>query len=71
MLNLSEATQKIKSVGASNVRIIPMPGQAAVTGLHRIEIRDNSGAWVGIVEGLQKRAAEDLVKQATNRVILG
>ena len=27
MLNVNEAIQKIKSIGASNVRIVPMAGQ--------------------------------------------
>jgi hypothetical protein len=70
MLNLSEAVQRIKIAGSSNVRVVPMSGQSPLTGLQRIEIRE-SGKWIGIVEGLQKKAAEDIIRQATNRVILG
>jgi uncharacterized metal-binding protein len=70
MLNIHEAVQKIKKVGSSNVRVIPMDGQPALTGLHKIEIRDQ-GVWITIVEGVQKRMAEDIVTQAINKVILG
>ncbi len=70
MLNLTEATKKIKAVGASNVRVVPMPGQPALTGLHMIEVRDGS-IWAGIVSGLSKAVAEDIVRQATNRTICG
>lgn len=70
MLNLTEATQKIKIAGAKNVRVIPMPNQSAVNGLHMIEIKEGV-AWTGIIAGLSKTAAEDLVRQATNRIICG
>lgn len=68
MLNLTEAIQKIKTLGAKNVRVVPMPNQPAITGMHMIEVRDG-GLWMGIVSGLSKTAAEDIVRQATNRVI--
>lgn len=70
MLNLTEAIQKIKTVGAKNVRVVPMANQPAITGMHVIEVKDG-GSWVGIVSGLSKTAAEDIVRQATNRVICG
>lgn len=70
MLNLTEATQKIKAAGAKNVRVVPMPNQSAITGLHMIEVREGAG-WTGIVSGLSKTAAEDMVRQAVNRTICG
>lgn len=70
MLNLTEAIQRIKSAGAKNVRVVPMPNQSAINGMHMIEVKDG-GSWTGIVSGLSKTAAEDIVRQATNRVLLG
>ena len=70
MLNINEAVQKIKKAGSTNVRVVPMDGQAALTGMHKIEIKDQ-GIWITIVEGIQKRMAEDMVTQAVNKVIFG
>lgn len=69
-INLNEAIQKIKTVGPSNVRVIPMPGQNIMTGNYQIEVQDG-GNWSSIVVGIKKSMAEDIVSQATNRVILG
>lgn len=66
-MNINEA---IKAAGPRNVRIVPMPGQPAISGLHSIEIRQANG-WVAIVSGLQKAIAENIVREATNRIILG
>jgi hypothetical protein len=68
--NINEAIQKIKQVGASNARIVPEPGQSAVDGNHRIEVREVTG-WVPVVTGIKRKMAEDIVAQAVNRVILG
>lgn len=70
MLNVNEAIQKIKSIGASNVRIVPMAGQPINNGDHQIEIKSGSN-WETIVSGVKKRMAEDIVNQAINKVILG
>lgn len=69
-VNISEAIVRIRRAGANNVRTVPMGGQDVRTGNYCIEVREG-GAWVAIVEGLPKTAAEDIVTQATNRVILG
>jgi hypothetical protein len=69
-INLNEAIQKIKTVGPANVRVIPMPGQNIMTGNYQIEVQDG-GNWSSIVVGIKKSMAEDIVSQATNRVILG
>ncbi len=68
--NINEAVHKIKLVGGSNVRIVPMPGNDALNGLQTIEIREN-GSWSSVGTGVTKRIAEDIISQATNRVILG
>lgn len=68
-LNINEAVEAIKRVGSSNARCVPMSGQNA-DGQHQIEIKEN-GSWTAIVTGLKKRMAEDLISQATNRVLLG
>jgi len=68
-MNINEAVQKIKKAGVANVRVLPMDGQS-FTGLHKIEVR-NGGAWAMVVEGLEKAMAENLVRQAVNKVILG
>ena len=69
-INQNEAIQKIKTVGPANVRVIPMPGQNIMTGNYQIEVQDG-GNWSSIVVGIKKSMAEDIVSQATNRVILG
>ncbi len=68
--NINEAVEKIKKIGASNARIVPMPNENAVTGLHQIDIREGQ-SWVTVVSGITKSMGEDLVSQATNRTILG
>lgn len=68
--NINEAVQKIKQVGVSNTRVVPMPGQSVVDGLHQVEIREGS-AWRAVVTGVTKPMAESIVSQASNRVILG
>ncbi len=68
--NINEAIQKIKAVGTSNTRIVPMVGQSAVAGRQQIEICEN-GVWRAVVSGITQKMAEDIVTQATNKVILG
>jgi len=69
VLNINEAIAKIKAVGATNVRSVPMPGNTP-SGQYQVEIKENA-VWVPIVTGLNKRMAEDIITQATNRVLLG
>ena len=69
-MNINEAVQKIKRAGATNVRVVPMDGQSAISGMHKIEVKDQ-GTWFVVVEGIQKKMAEDIITQATNKVILG
>lgn len=68
--NINEAVQKIKKVGGTNARVTPMPGQDAINGLQQVEIHE-SGSWQAVVTGITRKMAEDIISQATNRVILG
>lgn len=70
MINVNEAIQKIKKVGQTNARAVPMPGQSVADGNYQIEIKEGS-SWHPIVTGIKKRMAEDLINQAVNKVILG
>lgn len=67
--NINEAIQKIKAVGPNSVRIMPMAGQP-IDGDHQVEI-NATGSWVPVVTGIKRSMAEDIVRQATNRVLLG
>lgn len=69
MINLSEAVAKIKKVGSTNARAVPMPGKT-IQQDHQIEIKENNN-WTPILTGITKKMAEDLISQATNKVILG
>jgi hypothetical protein len=69
-VNVNEAIEKIKKAGVANVRTVPMPGQNVNAGDYQIEINE-SGAWIPVATGISKKIAEDIVSQATNRVILG
>ncbi len=68
--NMVETVNKIKSVGANNVRTVPMPGQPVTGGLYQIEIMENS-TWSAIAIGLPQTTANDLIRQAMNRTICG
>jgi len=68
--NINEAVQKIKKVGPSNARVVPMAGQSVIDGLHQVEIRE-SGTWLPVVTGVPKAMGESIVAQASNRLILG
>lgn len=69
-ININEAIQKIKSAGATSVRTVPMTGQAVDGGDYQIEIKTGD-SWSPIVTGVKKPMAEDIMRQATNRVLLG
>lgn len=69
-INLNEAVQRIKKAGEHNVRSVPMAGQNVHSGLYAIEILDE-GHWVIVAEGMTKTTADNIITQATNRVICG
>ena len=63
---LQEAVAKIRQVGITNVRISPISGDTK----HQIEIME-SGSWIKILSPMEKNMAEDVLRQASNKVILG
>lgn len=69
MININEAIQRIRQAGSKNVRCVPMAGQPVMDGDYQIEILNDT--WSPIVTGVKKKIAEDLIAQATNKVILG
>ena len=69
-VNVNEATQTIKEVGASNVRVVPCAGQNVLSGQYQIEV-NRAGSWNVIATCPNKKIAEDIVSQAINRTILG
>lgn len=68
-ININEAVQAIKKVGVTQTRVVPMAGQSAIDGKFQIEVND--GGWRSVVSGITQKMAEDIVAQATNKVILG
>ncbi len=69
-LDISEATRAIKKAGSSNVRIVPINGQHPINGLQAIEINEN-GSWTQIVSGISRSMVDGLIKQATDKLLLG
>jgi len=69
-VNLTETMQRIKKAGAEKARAVPMEGQSAVSGQYQIEIKEGDG-WSTVASGLTKSLAEQVIAQATNRVICG
>jgi hypothetical protein len=68
--NINEAILKIKQVGRGNTRIVPMTGESTLDGKQQIEICE-SGNWRPVVAGVTRKMAEDIIGQASNKVILG
>lgn len=64
--NISEAVHRIRVAGPDNVRRIPGNDPQSFT----IQINEN-GQWVSVVKDVSQTVAEDVMRQATNRVILG
>lgn len=69
-INVNEAIVKIKKAGSKNVRAVPMPGQSVTSGDYQIEILED-GSWAPTATGLPKKLADDLISQATSRLICG
>jgi hypothetical protein len=69
-ININEAIQKIKQAGSACVRAVPMPNQNVLTGDYQIEIKTGD-IWSPIVIGVSKKIAEDIITQATSRLLLG
>lgn len=69
MINLNEAITKIRKAGINNVRYVPIAG-SNINGDYQIEIFENN-TWNIIISNIPRTTAEDLVTQATNKVLLG
>lgn len=69
-IDINEAIQKIKAVGEQSVRTVPMAGESVNDGYYQIEINSKEG-WQPIVTGVKQQMAEDIIRQATNRTLLG
>lgn len=65
MSMLQEALTKIRTAGVDKARITPVPNSKR----SKVEVNEN-GNWVFVLE-LDTIIAEDILKQATNRVICG
>ena len=64
-INPDAITETIKRAGKINTRVTP-----TADGKTQIEINEG-GSWRVIQSGISQRIAENLVKQATQGVILG
>ena len=66
MSQFTDTIQQIREAGTNNARITNMAGTQNV----KIEINKN-GQWVTIMRDLKQSIAEDILRQANNRLILG
>lgn len=64
MVNMNEAINTITKAGNSNVKIEQEGSSYKIVVLQ-------GGVWTPIITGITKPIAEDIVKQATNRTLLG
>lgn len=64
MATIKEAVDKIRQVGTNNTRITPVGNKC------KIEV-NIGGNWAALLSNLDRNVAEDIIRQATNRVILG
>lgn len=69
-IDINEAVIAIKKAGARKVRATPMPDQNVHSGNYQIEILEDR-QWRSIVQNVPKSTAENLITQATSRVLLG
>ena len=69
-MSMVETVNRIKKAGDTNVRAVPMSGQPATGGLYQIEIKESTG-WSVVAEGMPQSTAQDLIRQATNKMICG
>jgi hypothetical protein len=69
-VNLSEALSIMTKAGPNGIRAIPMAGQNVHTGLYKVEVRRGL-KWECVIESVPKSTAENLISQATSRVLLG
>lgn len=65
MPSIKEAVERIKSVGPQNARKVPK-----TNGTVDIQILQG-GTWVTVLESINAGSADDIIRQASNKVILG
>lgn len=65
MKTIKEAVEVMKQVGESNTRKAP-----GAPGLIDIQI-NRGGQWVTLLADLNPAIADDVIRQASNRVLLG
>jgi hypothetical protein len=65
MSDFRNAVAKIKKVGVENTRISP-----EINGKCILEIKED-GEWTTILKPMKKTMLEDVISQASNKVILG
>lgn len=65
MATVKEAVEKIRQVGLDNARIIQLGN-----GKTKIEIKTKAG-WVSVLSNVNSGIAEDILRQATNKMLLG
>lgn len=69
MIDINSVSMKIKTAGVNKTRIVPVEGDG-FNGLQQIQIMEGS-EWVTVATGMEKAIAEQIVQNATNRVICG
>ena len=65
MATIKETIEQIKKVGIDDVRVVP-----STPGRSNIQIYKD-GNWKTILENVNTMAVDDILRQATNKVILG
>jgi len=65
-MSLKTTINKIKSIGVENTRIVPTDDSQK----YILEIRED-GTWKKILKPMSKPMLEDVIRQSTNKVILG
>ena len=68
MINLQETIEKISRAGTSNVRIV---SDDSNPGLRCTIEYKRGGVWTPLLAGLTQAIADDIIKRASNRTLLG
>lgn len=65
-MTIKEAVERMKKAGESKTRLVP------ITGTNQVNIQVDMGqGWATIMKGVERPMAEDILRQAKDRVILG
>jgi len=68
MINLQETIEKISRAGTSNVRVV---SDSDNPGLRCTIECKKGGVWTPLLTGLTQAIADDIIKRASNRTLLG